>query len=235
MIIDTIKERYSKTWSADKLQKEFYQLQQDRGEKIHLFAGQLEQRFHRLKAKFPDCYENKQLKDRLFHGMPQHLQDSVRFLYKQEGTTYEQLLSSTQEAETEVTKGKGAGAKSKAATTGTSENQAKQDICECIDCFTATLKFASLREVNWRVELIIIMGFPRRRSWGHCPIIQWVTPLGKSMCQGTSVAGPLMSGQHPMQCHGMSIPLQQTSTGGSLVRWIPLCMPKAHTPNKSNE
>ena len=68
----------------------------------------------------------------------------MRFLYKQEGTTYEQLLSATQEAETEVTEGKGAAAKSKAATMGTSENLAIQDICKHIDCLTATLKSASL-------------------------------------------------------------------------------------------
>ena len=68
------------------LQQAFYQLQQDRGEKIHQFAGQLEQKLCRLKANLPDHYESKQLKDRLFHGMSQHLLDSVRFLYKQEST-----------------------------------------------------------------------------------------------------------------------------------------------------
>ena len=42
-----------------------------------------------------------QLKDQLFFGIHQHSCDSMHFLYKQEETTYEDLLSPTHEAETE--------------------------------------------------------------------------------------------------------------------------------------
>ena len=48
----------------------------------------------------------KQLKDRLFYGMRQHLHDSMRFLYKKETTGYEELLEASQEAEGEWTDNK---------------------------------------------------------------------------------------------------------------------------------
>ena len=40
----------------------------------------------------------------------------MRFLTKQEGTTYKQLLSATREAEINIPKGKGANARSKSST-----------------------------------------------------------------------------------------------------------------------
>ena len=48
----------------------------------------------------------KQLKDRLFYGMSQHLRDSMRFLYKKDTTGYEELLEASQEAEGEWTDNK---------------------------------------------------------------------------------------------------------------------------------
>ena len=52
--ITKMEERYDDNWSADRLQQEFYQLQQEKGEKIHQFVAQLEHRFRKLQAKFPD-------------------------------------------------------------------------------------------------------------------------------------------------------------------------------------
>ena len=46
IIITRMEERYDKTWRTDMLQQEFYQLQQEKGEKIHQFAAWLE---HKLR------------------------------------------------------------------------------------------------------------------------------------------------------------------------------------------
>ena len=41
------------------------------------------------------------LKERLFYGMTQHLRNSMRYLYKQSTTIYDELLQSAKEAESE--------------------------------------------------------------------------------------------------------------------------------------
>ena len=71
VIIDKIQECYSKMWNADWLQQQFYQLKWDKSKNVHQFAGHLEQKFGKLKLKFPSRFEDQQLKDRLLHGMSQ--------------------------------------------------------------------------------------------------------------------------------------------------------------------
>ena len=88
---------------ADWLQQEFYQIAQGKNEKVRYFAGWLEAQFKKLKEKVPGRYDQGILKERLFHGMNQNLKDSIRFCYKQEDTTYEDLFRETVEAEEEKT------------------------------------------------------------------------------------------------------------------------------------
>ena len=70
---------------------------------MKVFAGRLEQLYCKLQERFPGKYDSKQLKDRLFYGMSQHLQDSMQFLYKKEDTSHEELLEASQEAKGEWT------------------------------------------------------------------------------------------------------------------------------------
>ena len=65
------------------------------------------------------------LKDRLFHGMNQHLKDSLRYLYTQSLVTYANLLQAAYAAEVEAEKGRAA--RSKAANLATSPE--KVDLC----------------------------------------------------------------------------------------------------------
>ena len=68
-ILKKVEKCFGKQLSGDCLQQEFYQLAQDKNEKVRQFAGRLEQKYKYLKEKFPDKYQTKDLKDRLFHGM----------------------------------------------------------------------------------------------------------------------------------------------------------------------
>ena len=61
------------------------------------------------------------LKDRLFHGMNQHLKDSLRYLYTQSLVTYANLLQAAYAAEVEAEKGRAAC--SKAANLATSPDK----------------------------------------------------------------------------------------------------------------
>ena len=52
-------------------------MEQRKTESINQFAGQVEQRFKRLRALYPGQYDHGQLKERVFQGMHPHLRDSM--------------------------------------------------------------------------------------------------------------------------------------------------------------
>ena len=101
VLMDVLETRYGKGQTTDKLQQEFYQLTQERNESVQQFAGWLEFKYKRLICLYPDRYNLNILKERLFYGMTQHLRDSMRYLYKETETGYEQLLSAAREPEPE--------------------------------------------------------------------------------------------------------------------------------------
>ena len=98
-ILEKVEKQFGKQLSGDHLQQEFYQLAQDKNEKVRQFTGRLEQKHKYLKEKFLDRYQTKDLKDRLFHRMHPHICESMRFPYKKPEVTYEELLSEMLEAE----------------------------------------------------------------------------------------------------------------------------------------
>ena len=100
-ITDALDMRYGKGQSTDRIQQEFYQLSQERGETIQQFAGRMELKYKKLVELYPGQYTKDILKERLFYRMTQHLRNSMRYLYKKPGTTYEELMMSAKEAEAE--------------------------------------------------------------------------------------------------------------------------------------
>ena len=91
----------------------------------------------------------------------------MQFLYKQGGTTYEQLLAAIREAESEFSKGRGTSVKAKSATAcvGTSKNSTISDINERIDKLTVILKSASLNQNN-RKSRNGNLGAPKKKNPG---------------------------------------------------------------------
>ena len=111
-MIDELVERYCITVTHDTLVCEFHQLSQERNERIREFTGRIEKVFKKLQRQIPERYPNKSLlKDRLFHGMNQHLKDSLRYLYTQSSVTYANLLQAAYAAEVEAEKGRAAQSK----------------------------------------------------------------------------------------------------------------------------
>ena len=84
-----------------RIQQEFYQLSQERGETIQQFTGRMELKYKKLVELYPGRYTKDILKERLFYRMTQHLQNSMRYLYKKPDTTHEELMMSAKEAEAE--------------------------------------------------------------------------------------------------------------------------------------
>ena len=231
-ILTGIEGRFGRGPSADKLQQEYYQLQQERGEKVQQFVSHLETKYWKLKEKFPDRYDHRQLKDHLFYGMHQHLRDSMWFLYKQEMTTYEDLLVATREAETEWTENKSVHLRS----TTLSDNKGLKDLQKEIVALTATLKSATFQGAK-----------PKKAgTTGEKQAVK-----GKSLVKTkenpkikgpqTSSAGPFAITERPIQCfkcggwgHGWrSCPSQGNINWRELSRAsLP---PKDEGPNKQEQ
>ena len=75
--------------------------------------------------------------------MHQHLHNSMHFLYKQEETTYKDLLSATHEAEMELTESK-ISVRVKSANVEECREDGTTELKNKIDCQTAILKFSTL-------------------------------------------------------------------------------------------
>ena len=106
-LLDYIDERLGQTPPTDKLQKDWYDTKQERGEKISSFASRLENKYKKLTRILPTRYNKAELRDRLFYGMTQQLRDSMRYLFEGTDITYEELLSRTKKVEEESYENKG--------------------------------------------------------------------------------------------------------------------------------
>ena len=53
-LLAKVEDRFGEKWTTDRLQQEFYQITQGKGEKVRKFAGRLEAQFKRLKEKVPE-------------------------------------------------------------------------------------------------------------------------------------------------------------------------------------
>ena len=107
ILLGAMEDRFGKKVTGDRLQQDFYQLQQEKGEKVQHFAGRVEKAFKKLQEAFSKRYQRNQLKERLFHSVNQQTRDSMRYLYNRESTTYEALLATIKKAETEWSETRG--------------------------------------------------------------------------------------------------------------------------------
>ena len=151
-ILRHIKERFGQGPSKAKLQKEFFLMEQRKTESINQFAGQVEQRFKRLRALYPVRHDCGQLKERVFQGMHLYLRDSMRFLYIKEEIGYEEFLAPVFEAETEGTEEKVLNVKAKAMTVekvvDKNEPTDLQDIKQQIESLATIMKSTTVENVK---------------------------------------------------------------------------------------
>ena len=199
-ILEKVEKHFGKQLSGDHLQQEFYQLAQDKNEKVRKFAGRLEQKYKYLKEKFPDKYQTKDLKDRLFHRMHPHICESMRFLYKKAEVPYEELLSKTLEAEKDCCSSKSTSVKSKAAVVESEASPSLQKLTQEISALTTVVKSASMgtpkmKTPNPKNKVNSIKGNGNKGSNanGNSP--------RKNKGPAASAAGPFKPGQKPLQCY----------------------------------
>ena len=91
-------QEYEGVASSDMIFKEFYQLRQERNEKVQVFSIRLRDALTRLSLRFPDRApkedQEKTLKDHFFYGICPDLRNSIHHLYDDETVTFLQLLIS---------------------------------------------------------------------------------------------------------------------------------------------
>ena len=194
MILEAIDKRFGKRTTTDRLQQEFFQLQQERGERIQHFASHLERAFKKLHDAFPQRYREEHLKERLFHGVNQQTRDSMRFLYSKSSTTYDTLLSAIKEAEIEWLENKGQ-ARMKAATIVDRSDEIEH-LRKRLDHITATMKSNNYK------------GARPKRDKKESPTGSGSSSPGRKedirknlKGPATSAAGPFRPDQSNFQCH----------------------------------
>ena len=194
-ILQAIEKRFGKLATTDRLQQDFYQLQQDKSERVQHFAGRLEKTFKKLQEAFPDRYGEHELKERLFHGVNQQTRDSMRFLYSKHTTTYDTLLAAIKQAEMEWSESR-APLRIKGAVVQEKEDE-MIELKKRLDQLTATVKSSNIKPKgrNKNGQERSPTGPPGK----DCPHITEVKKQLKG--PGVSAAGPFKGNQRPMQCY----------------------------------
>ena len=136
------------------------------------------------------------MKERLFYGMTQHLQDSMRYLYKESDTGYEQLLSAAREAETEWVESKTI--KVKATSVVDPGKKERDKLKAWIDKLTKELnkkeKGGFYKKKGGKGENPTPVSLPKGSPRSKGPEITAAGPFcnGKSPCNVTSVEAGVM-------------------------------------------
>ena len=106
-VITTLTQEYEGVASSDVIFKDFYQLRQEKNEKVQIFSIRLRDMLTKLSIWFPDRVpkedHDKILKDWFFYGIKSELWNSIRHLYDDESITFSQLLVKAHRNEEEET------------------------------------------------------------------------------------------------------------------------------------
>ena len=95
-VITVLTQEYEGVASSDVIFKDFYQLKQEKNEKVQIFSIRLRDILTKLSIRFPGRVpkedHDKILKDRFFYGIKSELCNSIRHLYDNDSVTFSQLL-----------------------------------------------------------------------------------------------------------------------------------------------
>ena len=192
VIIRALERRYGKGQTTDRIQQEFYQLSQEQGETIHQFAGRIELKYKKLIELYPGRYTEEMLKERLFYGMTQHLRNSMRYLYKQPTTAYDELLQSAKEAESEWMDNK---LRVKSTLVEDPGKKEREELKERLERLTESMKVANLQTQRREVKK------PSPRSPKLESPRNTVPNSPRSRGPAITSAGHFQGCQRPLQCY----------------------------------
>ena len=95
--IEVLTREYEGVANSDMVFKEFYQLKQERNEKVQVFSVRLREALNKLTLRFPNRvpagHEDRILCDYFFYGMKAELKSSVRHLFDSPDVSFSVLLT----------------------------------------------------------------------------------------------------------------------------------------------
>ena len=144
-ILSRLERRYGKGRMKDRLQGEFFQIQQEKGEGGPAVRGEAgEKSLNTSGIVSLTGIRRGYLRKELFNGMITALKNSLRFMYKAEAVTYEDLLEAAKEAEGEFLETR-RGAQLKAASVKEDSQQPWEELGSQLRDLTVAIKAGNVR------------------------------------------------------------------------------------------
>ena len=123
--IEVLTREYEGVANSDVVFKEFYQLKQEKNEKVQVFSVRLWEALNKLTLRFPDRVpagdEDRILCDHFFYGMKAELKSSVRHLFDSPDVSFSTLLTAAKRNELEEVEKKPIRVQNKATKVGVEE------------------------------------------------------------------------------------------------------------------
>ena len=187
--------------------KEFYQLKQEKNEKVQVFSVRLREALNKLTLRFPDRVpagdEDRILCDRFFYGMKAELKGSVRHLFDSPDVSFSTLLTAARRNELEEIEQKPVRIQSKATKAGVVEKvsprtESINDLKEQIQELATVMKSGS---ANHKPNPPAVNG-GQAKKFKRANQKQKKTDAREGLTgPAANASGPFPPGQRPLQCH----------------------------------
>ena len=143
-MVKCLAREYEGVTSSDTVFKEFYQLKQERGEKVQVFSIRLRDALANLSSRFlervPREDHERMLRDRFFYGIKMEMRNSIQHLYDDVKIMFGELLLKARRNEDEEVLAK---VTSKASSI---ETEAKNGLEEKVDKLLAVAKSGQMEK-----------------------------------------------------------------------------------------
>ena len=205
--IEVLTREYEGVANSDVVFKEFYQLKQEKNEKVQVFSVRIREALNKLTLRFPDRVpvgdEDRILCDRFFYGMKAELKGSVRHLFDSPDVSFSTLLTAARRNELEEIEQKPVKIQSKAAKAGVVEKvsprtESINDLKEQIQELATVMKSGS---ANHKPNPPAVNG-GQAKKFKKANQKQKKTDAREGLTRpAANASGPFPPGQRPLQCH----------------------------------
>ena len=210
--IEVLTREYEGVANSDVVFKEFYQLKQEKNEKVQVFSVRLREALKKLTLRFPDRVpagdEDRILCDCFFYGMKAELKSSVRHLFNSPDVSFSMLLTAARRNELEEVEQKPVRIKNKATKVGVEEKTSPQtesikDLKEQIQELATVMKSGSTshRPNSLAVDRSQAKKFKRMNVKQNSAANMGTDAREGLMGPEANASGPFPPGQRPCQCH----------------------------------
>ena len=210
--IEVLTREYEGVANSDVVFKEFYQLKQEKNEKVQVFLVRLREALNKLTLRFPERVltgdEDRILCDCFFYGMKAELKSSIRHLFDSPDVSFSMLLTAARRNELEEVDQKPVRVQSKAAKVGVEEKTSPQtesikDLKVQIQELATVMKSSS---TSHRPNPPAVERSPAKKFKGVNIKQNGLANGGMDAREGlagpeANASGPFPPGQRPLQCH----------------------------------